>query len=148
MAVSAFAYPLGNRGLLLHLERAGIELGATQRVFGMTLTSQPLWIAVSIAAFAVAGPPSASQVALAAGVALSAGVVATVLFSRRPAWCARSPPRWPQPRRCRPELLFATAIGAPWLGEAWPRGGALAGALLVVAGIVATSLAAARAAKA
>jgi hypothetical protein len=41
--VSAVRLSLGNRGLLLHLERAGIELNATQRVFGMTLASQPLW---------------------------------------------------------------------------------------------------------
>src|SRR3546814_1420848 len=37
---AAFMFPLGNRLLLLHLERSGENLNATQRVFGMTLASQ------------------------------------------------------------------------------------------------------------
>ena len=34
------------------------------------------------------------------------------------------------------EVLFAMLLGVAFLGEAWPRGQALAGASLVVAGIV------------
>ena len=34
------------------------------------------------------------------------------------------------------EVLFAMLLGVALLGEAWPRGQALAGAALVVAGIV------------
>ena len=48
---SAVLYPLGNRLLLLHLERTDEQLDATQRVFGMTLASQPLWLLVAIYAF-------------------------------------------------------------------------------------------------
>src|SRR5699024_7459938 len=51
VAAAAFASPLGTRGLLLHLERhAGTvpELNATQRVFGLTLASQPAWIALAL----------------------------------------------------------------------------------------------------
>src|SRR5690606_39717330 len=40
LLVAAFAFPLGNRLLLLHLERSGEDLNATQRVYGMTLASQ------------------------------------------------------------------------------------------------------------
>ncbi|MEP7042992.1 MAG: multidrug resistance efflux transporter family protein, partial [Dokdonella sp.] len=43
VAAAAFLYPLGNRAILLHLERSGDVLNATQRVFGMTLASQPFW---------------------------------------------------------------------------------------------------------
>jgi hypothetical protein len=35
------------------------------------------------------------------------------------------------------EILFAIALGVFVLGEAWPRGVALAGSLLVMAGIIA-----------
>jgi len=77
---AAVAYPLGNRLLLLHLERSGEDLNATQRVFGMTLASQPLWLLVLAYAACVAGPPTVAQVWLGAGVALSAGVIATILF--------------------------------------------------------------------
>src|SRR5690606_4043211 len=78
--VAAVSYPLGNRLLLLHLERSGEPLDAIQRVFGMTLASQPLWLLVLAYAACVAGPPTVAQVWLGAGVALSAGVIATILF--------------------------------------------------------------------
>src|SRR5690606_31507176 len=40
---AAVLFPLGNRLLLVHLEQTGESLNATQRVFGMTLASQPMW---------------------------------------------------------------------------------------------------------
>ena len=147
VALSAFAYPLGNRGLLLHLERTGIELNATQRVFGLTLASQPLWWAVAATAFATVGPPPASQVWLAAGVALGAGVIATVLFFQATGMVRNDPTALAAAEAMQAaEILFATLIGALWLGEAWPQGRALWGALVVIVGIVAFSIVAARAA--
>ncbi|WP_408951429.1 multidrug resistance efflux transporter family protein [Lysobacter sp. Hz 25] len=147
VAVSAFAYPLGNRGLLLHLEKAGIELNATQRVFGMTLASQPLWWAVAVYAGVEAGAPPAGQVWLAAGVALSAGVIATVLFFQATGMVRNDPTALAAAEAMQAaEILFATVIGALWLGEAWPQGRALAGACVVGIGIVLFSIVAARAA--
>lgn len=149
VAVSAFAYPLGNRGLMLHLERAGIELDATQRVFGLTLASQPAWLALSAFAYARAGLPSASQVGLAAGVALGAGVIATVLFFKATGMVRRDPVGLAAAEAMQAaEILFACVIGALWLGEAWPSGPAAVGAGLVIAGIVAVSAVAARSARA
>ncbi|GAB3101536.1 multidrug resistance efflux transporter family protein [Lysobacter terrae] len=147
VAISAFAYPLGNRGLLLHLERVGVELNATQRVFGMTLASQPLWWLVAAFAFAGTGAPPADQVWLAAGVALGAGVIATVLFFQATGMVRNDPTALAAAEAMQAaEILFATFIGALWLHEAWPRGSALWGALLVITGIVCFSIVAARAA--
>ena len=147
VALSAFAYPLGNRGLLLHLERSHLELNATQRVFGMTLASQPLWWAVAAYAFTTAGAPSAGQVAFAAGVALGAGVIATVLFFQATGMVRNDPTGLAAAEAMQAaEILFATLIGVLWLGEAWPQGSALWGALIVIVGIVAFSIVAARAA--
>jgi drug/metabolite transporter (DMT)-like permease len=147
VAISAFAYPLGNRGLLLHLEREGIELNATQRVFGMTLASQPLWWAIAVVAFATTGAPPANQVLLAAGVALGAGVIATVLFFQATGMVRNDPTALAAAEAMQAaEILFATLIGVLWLGEAWPQGRALWGSAIVVAGIVAFSIVASRAA--
>ncbi|KQY55191.1 hypothetical protein ASD14_00500 [Lysobacter sp. Root494] len=147
VAVSAFAYPLGNRGLLLHLERVGVELNATQRVFGMTLASQPLWWAIAAVAFATTGSPPAGQVLLAAGVALGAGVIATVLFFQATGMVRNDPTALAAAEAMQAaEILFATLIGVLWLGEAWPQGRALWGAAIVIAGIVAFSIVASRAA--
>src|SRR3546814_20108273 len=52
---AAFMFPLGNRLLLLPLERSGENLHATQRVFGMTLDSQPPWILIAPFAWQQAG---------------------------------------------------------------------------------------------
>lgn len=133
----AFAYPLGNRGLLLHLETRGIELNASQRVFGLTLASQPAWIALALWAWTQAGPPPASQLQLAFGVALSAGVVATVLFFQATGMVRDNGTALGAVEAMQAaEVLFAALLGALFLGEAWPRGQALLGALVVVAGIV------------
>ncbi|MHC9084005.1 multidrug resistance efflux transporter family protein [Luteimonas sp. RIT-PG2_3] len=135
---SAVAYPIGNRLLLLHLEQTGESLNATQRVFGMTLASQPLWWLLAAIAWQVAGPPSTSQVVLAAGVALSAGVVATILFFQATGMVRDNPVALGATEAMQAaELLFATLIGVWWLKEAWPHGPALAGAGLVMLGIVA-----------
>ncbi|QIL19498.1 multidrug resistance efflux transporter family protein [Thermomonas sp. HDW16] len=137
VVASAFAYPLGNRGLLLHLERSGIELNASQRVFGLTLASQPAWIALAVFAWTQAGPPSTGQLWLTAGVALSAGVIATILFFQATGMVRDNATALGAAEAMQAaEVLFAVLLGVAFLGEAWPRGQALCGALLIVAGIV------------
>jgi len=138
---AAFMFPLGNRLLLLHLERTGENLNATQRVFGMTLASQPLWILVAAFAWQQAGTPPAMQVWLAASVALAAGVIATILFFQATGMVRDNPVALGATEAMQgAELLFATAIGVVFLHEAWPRGIAVWGAVLVVLGIVAFAI--------
>lgn len=135
---SAALYPLGNRLLLLHLERSGEDLNAAQRVFGMTLASQPLWIAVAAFAWTRAGAPPVGQAWLAGGVALSAGVVATILFFQATGMVRDNPAALGAAEAMQAaELLITTVIGVAFLHEAWPRGIALWGGALVVLGIVA-----------
>jgi len=135
---SAVLYPVGNRLLLLHLERTGEALNATQRVFGMTLASQPMWLLVAAFAWQRAGLPSTDQVWLAGGVALSAGVIATILFFHATGMVRNNPAALGAAEAMQAaELLFATVLGVTFLHEPWPHGTALWGALLVVAGIVA-----------
>ncbi len=136
VAACAFAYPLGNRGLLLHLEKRGIELNATQRVFGLTLASLPAWLLLSLWAWTQAGPPPPSQVGMAFGVALSAGVIATILFFQATGMVRHNATALGATEAMQAaEVLFAALLGALFLGEAWPSGQALLGALLVVVGI-------------
>lgn len=135
--VAAFAYPAGNRLLLLHLERSGEPLSATQRVYGMTLASQPLWIPVAALAWWQAGWPGTAQLVLAAGVALGAGVIATVLFFQATGMVRDNPTALGAAEAMQgSEILFASIFGALLLGEALPTGWAMLGALVVVAGIV------------
>lgn len=143
--VSAFAYPLGNRKLLLHLEGSGERLNATQRVYGMTLMSQPLWSLVAAYAWWQAGWPDGSQILFAAGVALGSGVIATVLFFHATGMVRDNPTALGATEAMQgAEILFATALGAMLLGEGWPQGWAAWGAGQVFFGIVAFGLLAGR----
>jgi drug/metabolite transporter (DMT)-like permease len=133
---AATLYPLGNRLLLLHLERTGEALNATQRVFGMTLASQPLWLCVAAFAWHQAGAPPWSQVWLSGGVALSAGVVATILFFQATGMVRDNPSALGATEAMQAaELLITTLLGVGFLHEAWPDGVALWGAGLVMLGI-------------
>ena len=129
---SAVLYPLGNRLLLLHLERTGENLNATQRVFGMTLASQPMWCLVARSRGNTPASRRVSQVWLAAGVALSAGMIATILFFHATGMVRNNPAALGAAEAMQAaELLFATVLGVTFLQESWPHGIALWGALLV-----------------
>src|SRR5699024_9874542 len=75
--IASFAYPLGNRKMMEVCEG---RLDAYQRVLGMTLASLPLWFILSIYGLMTVGPPSQGQSFQALLVAISSGVIATVLF--------------------------------------------------------------------
>ncbi|BDH60074.1 hypothetical protein MTP04_02040 [Lysinibacillus sp. PLM2] len=75
--IAAFAYPLGNRKMM---EVCDGRLDTYQRVLGMTIASLPAWIVMAVFALFTVGLPSASQVFQSLIVAISSGVIATVLF--------------------------------------------------------------------
>lgn len=77
--IASFAYPLGNRKTM---ELCGGRLDVFQRILGMTLASLPFWLLLSLYGLADAGLPSFSQAGQSVIVALSSGIVATVLFFR------------------------------------------------------------------
>lgn len=75
--IAAFAYPLGNRKMM---DVCGGRVDPFQRVLGMTIASLPFWIVLAVYAFFTVGLPSTSQVVQSLLVAISSGVIATVLF--------------------------------------------------------------------
>lgn len=74
---AAFSYPLGNRKMM---ELCSNRLSSLQRVFGMTLCSIPFWIIIVIFGFVQTGPPSHNQLIQSFIVAVSSGVIATIMF--------------------------------------------------------------------
>jgi drug/metabolite transporter (DMT)-like permease len=75
--IASFAYPLGNRKMM---EICDGKLDVYQRVLGMTLASIPFWIILSIYGLYTEGLPSQNQITQSLIVAISSGVIATVLF--------------------------------------------------------------------
>jgi hypothetical protein len=122
--------------LLLHLEGSGTPLNALQRVFGMTLCSWPLWLLFAVLAWLTIGPPNPREMLLAGGVALSSGVIATVLFFHATGMVQREPFALAAVEAMQAaELLFAAVLGVALLGEPWPHGIATIGALTIIVGI-------------
>lgn len=74
---ASFAYPLGNRKMM---DVCGGRLDVFQRVLGMTLASMPLWIILAIYGLFKVGPPSMGQSIQSGLVAITSGVIATILF--------------------------------------------------------------------
>lgn len=77
--IASFAYPLGNRKMM---ELCGDKLDVFQRILGMTLASLPFWLIMALIGFADTGWPSSAQAGQSVIVALSSGIIATVLFFR------------------------------------------------------------------
>lgn len=75
--IASFAYPLGNRKMMDVCEG---KIDAYSRVLGMTLASMPLWIILAVYGLFTVGPPSTGQTVQSLLVAISSGVIATVLF--------------------------------------------------------------------
>ncbi|WP_147533513.1 DMT family transporter [Bacillus marasmi] len=75
--IASFAYPLGNRKMMAVCDG---RLDAYQRVLGMTLASLPFWLLLFIYGLLTEGLPSKGQSFQALIVAISSGVIATVLF--------------------------------------------------------------------
>lgn len=75
--IASFAYPLGNRKMM---DICNGKLDVYQRVLGMTIASLPIWIVLSIFGICTEGLPSREQTLQSLIVAISSGVIATVLF--------------------------------------------------------------------
>ncbi|WP_419886944.1 multidrug resistance efflux transporter family protein [Neobacillus niacini] len=77
VVVASFAYPLGNRKMM---DVCGGRLDVFQRVLGMTIASMPVWIVLAIFGMFTVGPPSISQSVQSGIIAITSGVIATILF--------------------------------------------------------------------
>ncbi|MGM8213122.1 DMT family transporter [Virgibacillus sp. W0430] len=77
LLVSSVSYPLGNRKMMQLVNQ---DLNTFQRILGMTIASMPFWIILSIYALITHGLPSSSQVTQTFIVAVSSGIIGTVLF--------------------------------------------------------------------
>ena len=139
IVAAAFAYPLGNRKMM---ELCKDRLSTFQRVFGMTLCSMPFWILLGIYGFAVAGPPPASQAVQSLLVALTAGVVATLLFFRATSLVRDNIHQLAAIEATQAgEVLFAVLGEIYVLHDRLPSALDWVGLFLVVAGMVLSSLA-------
>jgi drug/metabolite transporter (DMT)-like permease len=135
--LSACAYPLGNRMIMLHLESSGAHLTATQRVYGMTFMSLPIWLGLAAVTGLSIGLPDLQEVEFASGVALCSGVIATVLFFGATETVRHNRIGLAAVEAMQAgELLFSVLVGVLFFREPRPRGMAALGVVAVIAGII------------
>ncbi|AIY04952.1 membrane protein [Planococcus sp. PAMC 21323] len=132
--LAAFAYPLGNRKMM---EVCDGRLDAYQRVLGMTLASLPFWFILSLYGLLTVGGPSASQSFQTLIVAISSGVIATVLFFKATDLVRGNMQKLGVVEATQSmEVLFALAGEILFLSIALPSGLSLIGIVIVMVGMV------------
>lgn len=75
--IAALAYPLGNRKMM---DICDDKLDTFQRVLGMTICTIPCWILIAMIGYYQVGAPQSAQLLQTFIVAISSGVIATLLF--------------------------------------------------------------------
>lgn len=78
--LAAFLWPLGNRKLMLKLEKSNLSLNPMQRVLGMTIGGLPILIALAIYGYFSAGAPSSLQLRSSFIAVILSGVIGSILF--------------------------------------------------------------------
>ncbi|WJE50591.1 multidrug resistance efflux transporter family protein [Bacillus cereus] len=132
--VAAFAYPLGNRKMMQVCKG---ELDVFQRVLGMTLASLPFWFLLSGYEVSTNGLPSSDQGFQCFIVAISSGLIATVLFFFATDLVKDNPQKLATVEATQSgEVLFALLGELIWLSAPFPSSLSWIGMSLVVVGMI------------
>lgn len=134
---AAVAYPLGNRKMMTVCPK---HINTLQRVFGMTLCSMPFWLLLAGYSAACSGLPARSQVLQSACVAVSSGVIATLLFFKATDMVKESPGQLAVVEATQSlEVVFTLLGGVLFLGDALPGAVGVVGILFIVVGMICNS---------
>ncbi len=136
--IAAFAYPLGNRKMM---QLCDGKLNAIQRTLGMTLASLPFWIILSIYGLSISELPTGGQVYQTLIVAISSGVIATVLFFMATDFVRKDEKSLASVEATQSaEVLFALAGEIIIIGSPLPDAYSVIGISLVIIGMLLHSM--------
>ena len=138
LLIAAFAYPLGNRKMMMVTKG---ELSTLQRLFGMTLASLPFWIVISIYGALTQPAPQSSLLVQTFSVALFSGVIATWLFFKATELVRHDQKGLAAVEATQStEVLFALGAEVIFLHTAIPSTLSLVGIAVVILGMILHSL--------
>src|SRR5690625_77176 len=138
LLVSSVSYPLGNRKMMQVVKT---DLNTFQRILGMTIASMPFWIVIGIYALISHGPPSYSQIGQTLIVAVSSGIIGTVLFFYATEMVRNDNHKLAGVEATSSgEVVFALLGEMALLGIFLPSFTSIIGMLLVIIGIILHSL--------
>lgn len=135
---AAFMYPLGNRRMM-HVCQDDVD--TLQRVFNMTLASQPFWLLIVLWGYRDYGSPTNGQMIQSFLVALFSGVIATVLFFAATQLVRQDVKKMATVEATQSGEVVFTLLGEMViLGIALPGMLALGGITLIILGIIVQSV--------
>lgn len=130
----AVAYPLGNRQIMAVVDPT---MTATEKVLAMLLCSYPVWLLIAGASYHQVGLPHVGQVINTFVVALSSGVIATVLFFKATQLAAHNMRDLAAVEATQSmEVVFSVLLSLLFLGHTLPTPSQLLGLTLMVGGII------------
>ncbi|RZT21296.1 DMT family transporter [Fictibacillus sp. BK138] len=131
--IAAIAYPLGNRKMMIVTNK---RLDAFQRAFGMTIASLPWWIVLAAVGWFQGGAPTTDQLWQSFLVAISSGVIATVLFFQATDLCSNNPVKLAGVEATQSAEIIFVLAGEMWLlSIATPTMLSLFGVLVIMLGM-------------
>ncbi len=137
LLIAAISYPLGNRKVMA----VNPEVNGVEKVFGMLICSYPTWLILATISYFKVGAPTVGMLENTFSVALSSGVVATVLFFQATSMVAKHMPSLAKVEATQSmEVVFSVLLSVLFLGHAIPGGWQLAGLIIMVIGIIGISL--------
>lgn len=134
LIVASISFPLGNRKMMLLVDGA---LNPVQRTLGMTIASLPFWFIITIYGAFTYDAPSQSQVMQTFIVAITSGVIATILY-----FLATDMVRSDNHKLAgveattSAEIVFVLIAEVLFLGAVFPSIISVIGIFFVIAGIV------------
>lgn len=138
VVLAAFFYPLGNRKMM---ELCEGRIDTFQRTLGMAISSMPIAICLGIFGTATLGLPSSGQLLQALLLALCSGVIASLLFFLATDMAKDNMGLLAAVESTQSGSMIFTVLGEVLLlNGAFPRGLSLIGMIVVIIGMVATSL--------
>jgi drug/metabolite transporter (DMT)-like permease len=138
IVIAAFSYPLGNRKMMAVVPDS---VGTIERIFGMTLCSLPFWLILMLIGVLKNQLPSLEQIGQTLIVALSSGVIATILFFRATEMVKTDMRQLAIIESTQAgEVVFTLLLGILLFKDQLPSPIALVGILIITSGIVVNGL--------
>jgi len=135
--IAAVCYPLGNRQLGMHYP----DLNGLEKVFGMLISTYPTFLILATISFVHSGLPTSSTLLNTFNVALSSGVVATVLFFHATAMAKNNMETLATIEATQSfEVLFTVLLGIIFLHHTLPNHVQLIGLGVMLLGIAGINL--------
>jgi drug/metabolite transporter (DMT)-like permease len=139
VVIAAFLYPLGNRKMM---ELCQERIDTFQRTLGMVISSLPVAIIFGMYGTATVGLPTGSQFFQALLLALFSGVIASILFFLATDMAKNNMGLLAAVESTQSGAMIFSVLGEViLLNGAFPKGLSFIGMILVIIGMIVTSLA-------